>query len=120
MGIVIPNPAIYLLPEFQDLAANLETTLSLPNALPHGAYAEPTSDGFLLFLPSCEETPTDCRLQPLPCPPSSLHVHSCPSACSTAHAAQLSQMAFCFSCMHACIDSRGWLLQQVVCVWCMP
>ena len=52
MGIVIPNPAIYLLPEFQDLAAGLSTTLSLPNLLPHGAFTEPTSDGFLLYLPS--------------------------------------------------------------------
>jgi hypothetical protein len=54
VGIVIPNPAIWLLPEFQDLAATLSTTLSLPNLLPHGAYVTPTSDGFLLNLPSCE------------------------------------------------------------------
>ena len=52
VGIVIPNPAIWLLPQFQDLAATLSTTLSLPNLLPHGAFAEPTSDGFLLWLPS--------------------------------------------------------------------
>lgn len=44
---------VWLLPEFQDLAATLSTTLSLPNLLPHGAYATPTSDGFLLNLPSC-------------------------------------------------------------------
>ena len=52
VGVVIPNPSIYLLPEFQDLAAGLSTTLSLPNLLPHGAYATPTSDGFLIYLPS--------------------------------------------------------------------
>ena len=56
VGIVIPNPAIWLLPEFQDLAMSLSTTLSLPNdaSLLHGAYVEPTSDGFLIQLPSCE------------------------------------------------------------------
>ena len=56
VGIVIPNPAIWLLPEFQDLATSLSTTLSLPNdaSLLHGAYVEPTSDGFLIQLPSCE------------------------------------------------------------------
>ena len=54
VGIVIPNPAIWLLPAFQDFAAGLSTTLSLPNLLPHGAYATPTSDGFLIYLPSGE------------------------------------------------------------------
>jgi hypothetical protein len=57
VGIVIPNPAIWLLPQFQDLAAGLSTTLSLPNLLPHGAFAEPTSDGFLLWLPSGARLP---------------------------------------------------------------
>ena len=53
VGIVIPNPAVWLLPEFQDLAAGISTTLSLPNLLPHGAFVTPTSDGFLLSLPTC-------------------------------------------------------------------
>ena len=53
VGIVIPNPVVWLLPEFQDLAAGITTTLSLPNLLPHGAFVTPTSDGFLLSLPTC-------------------------------------------------------------------
>ncbi|BDA49049.1 hypothetical protein COCOBI_13-1590 [Coccomyxa sp. Obi] len=52
IGIVIPNPIVWLLPEFQDLAATITTTLSLPNLLPHGAFVTPTSDGFLLNLPT--------------------------------------------------------------------
>ncbi|CAL8462830.1 g2364 [Coccomyxa elongata] len=52
IGIVIPNPIVWLLPEFQDLAASITTTLSLPNLLPHGAFVTPTSDGFLLNLPT--------------------------------------------------------------------
>lgn len=52
VGIVIPNPVVWLLPEFQDLAASVTTTLSLPNLLPHGAFVTPTSDGFLLSLPT--------------------------------------------------------------------
>lgn len=39
-------------PDFQDLAAGITTTFSLPNLLPHGAFVTPTSDGFLLSLPT--------------------------------------------------------------------
>ncbi len=53
MGIVIPNAAAWLLPEFQDLAQVLEHTLDLPTILPHGARIDPTADGFLLWLPTC-------------------------------------------------------------------
>lgn len=53
VGIVIPNAAAWLLPEFQDLANALEHTLDLPTILPHGARIDPTADGFLLWLPTC-------------------------------------------------------------------
>ncbi|EIE26350.1 hypothetical protein COCSUDRAFT_58887 [Coccomyxa subellipsoidea C-169] len=52
VGIVIPNAAAWLLPEFQDLAQVLEHTLDLPTILPHGARIDPTADGFLLWLPT--------------------------------------------------------------------
>jgi hypothetical protein len=42
-----------LRPSSQDLANVLEHTLDLPTILPHGARVDPTSDGFLLWLPSC-------------------------------------------------------------------
>ena len=51
---MIPNPAMWLLPEFQDLAAGLATTLSLPDNLLHGAFVTPTGDGFLINMPTCE------------------------------------------------------------------
>ncbi len=54
VGIVIPNPANWLLPEFQDLEMTLSTTLSLPDSLLHGAFVTPTSDGLLINMPSCE------------------------------------------------------------------
>ena len=57
MGIVIPNAAAWLLPEFQDLANVLEHTLDLPTILPHGARVDPTADGFLLWLPTCARLP---------------------------------------------------------------
>lgn len=57
VGIVIPNPAQWLLPEFQDLAAGLATTLSLPDTLLHGAFVTPTGDGFLINMPTCEALP---------------------------------------------------------------
>ncbi len=38
----------------QDLANVLEQTLDLPSILPHGARVDPTSDGFLIWLPTCE------------------------------------------------------------------
>ncbi len=52
IGIVVPNPSVWLLPEFQDLAESLSTTLSLPASLTHGATTAPTSDGFLINLPT--------------------------------------------------------------------
>ena len=57
VGIVIPNPAMWLLPEFQDLAAGLSTSLSLPDNLLHGAFVTPTGDGFLINMPTCEAPP---------------------------------------------------------------
>lgn len=62
---MIPNPVVWLLPEFQDLASSLTTTLSLPNLVPHGAFVTPTSDGFLLFLPS--SAPLPMQTSDLPC-----------------------------------------------------
>lgn len=38
----------------QDVANALEHTLDLPSILPHGVRVDPTADGFLLQLPSCE------------------------------------------------------------------
>lgn len=32
----------------------LEHTLDLPSILPHGARVDPTADGFLIWLPTCE------------------------------------------------------------------
>lgn len=54
VGIVIPNPSTWLLPEFQDLASALERTLMLPpnGQLSNGVSLQPDSDGFLIFLPS--------------------------------------------------------------------
>jgi hypothetical protein len=54
VGIVIPNPGQWLLPEFQDLGRTLQTTLQLPPdaTIGHGISLEPTSDGFLIWLPS--------------------------------------------------------------------
>ena len=52
VGVVVPSPAAWLLPEFQDLSSRLTTTLDLPAYLPHGVTAEPTGDGFLIWLPS--------------------------------------------------------------------
>ena len=56
VGIVIPNPAQWLLPEFQDIGRTLQTTLQLPPdaTIGHGFTLEPTSDGFLISLPSSE------------------------------------------------------------------
>ena len=73
----------------QDLANTLEHTLDLPTILPHGARIDPTSDGFLLWLPSCacsspvhQGCPACNRLQAqlTSCePPRALHV-LCPPA----------------------------------------
>ncbi len=52
VGIVVPSPAAWLLPELQDEAHALTTTLDLPAVVGHGASVEPTSDGLLIWLPS--------------------------------------------------------------------
>ena len=54
VGIVIPNIAQWLLPELQDLAKTLETTLQLPPdaTIGHGLTLEPTGDGILISLPT--------------------------------------------------------------------
>ena len=41
----------------QDVAQALEQTLDLPSILPHGARVDPTTDGFLLWLPSSVSLP---------------------------------------------------------------
>ena len=56
VGIVVPNAASWLLPDFADLfGPSLNATLRLPGpgaGLPAGARAEPDSDGFVIWLPS--------------------------------------------------------------------
>ncbi len=54
VGIVIPNIAQWLLPELQDLAKTLQTTLQLPPdaTIGHGLTLEPTGDGILISLPT--------------------------------------------------------------------
>jgi hypothetical protein len=52
VGVVVPAAAAWVLPELQDMARTLTTTLDLPFELVHGISAEPTSDGFLIYLPS--------------------------------------------------------------------
>ena len=52
VGVVVPSPAAWLLPEFQDLSARLTSTLDLPALAGNGITAEPTGDGFLLWLPT--------------------------------------------------------------------
>ena len=42
----------------QDVATALESTLDLPSILPHGARVDPTADGFLIWLPTCESPPS--------------------------------------------------------------
>ena len=53
MGIVIPNPGQWLLPELQDIGRTLQTTLQLPPdaTIGHGFTLQPTSDGLLINLP---------------------------------------------------------------------
>lgn len=53
VGIVIPNPAQWLLPELQDIGRTLQTTLQLPPdaTIGHGFTLQPTSDGLLINLP---------------------------------------------------------------------
>ena len=49
---MVPSPAAWLLPEFQDLSSQLTVTLDLPELVPHGLTTEPTGDGFLIWLPA--------------------------------------------------------------------
>lgn len=57
VGVVVPSPAAWLLPEFQDLSSQLTTTLDLPEVVGSGVSAEPTGDGFLIWLPSSAFAP---------------------------------------------------------------
>ncbi|KAK9836033.1 hypothetical protein WJX81_007709 [Elliptochloris bilobata] len=52
VGIVIPNAAAWLLPDFQELGNALNMVVDMPTILPHGTRIDTTSDGFLLWLPS--------------------------------------------------------------------
>ena len=54
VGIVIPNIGQWLLPELQDLAKTLQTTLQLPPdaTIGHGFTLEPSSDGLLITFPT--------------------------------------------------------------------
>jgi len=54
VGIIIPNPGQWLLPEFQDIGRTLQTTLQLPPdaTIGHGFTLQPTSDGLLISMPS--------------------------------------------------------------------
>ena len=59
MGIVIPSPGEWLLPELQDIAKTLQTTLQLPPdaTIGHGITLEPSSDGILISLPTGARLP---------------------------------------------------------------
>ena len=48
----------------QDVATALESTLDLPSILPHGARVDPTADGFLIWLPTCEGPPSSPEFRP--------------------------------------------------------
>ena len=61
---MIPNAAAWLLPEFYDLANALNMVVDMPSILPHGTRIDTTSDGFLIWLPSCAHGPR-CLLWPL-------------------------------------------------------
>ena len=54
VGIVIPNIGQWLLPELQDIAKTLQTTLQLPPdaTIGHGSTLEPPSDGLLITFPT--------------------------------------------------------------------
>ena len=54
VGIVIPNIGQWLLPELQDIAKTLQTTLQLPPdaTIGHGFTLEPSSDGLLITFPT--------------------------------------------------------------------
>ena len=51
---MIPSPGEWLLPELQDIAKTLQTTLQLPPdaTIGHGITLEPSSDGILISLPT--------------------------------------------------------------------
>eukprot|EP00884_Botryococcus_braunii_P013910 jgi/Botrbrau1/2251/Bobra.101_2s0076.1 len=55
VGIVIPNPVAWLLPEFVSMASEFQTTIRLPiggKTAPPGTSISRTSDGFVIWLPS--------------------------------------------------------------------
>eukprot|EP00884_Botryococcus_braunii_P013932 jgi/Botrbrau1/2253/Bobra.101_2s0077.1 len=57
VGIVIPNPVAWLLPEFVEMGNDIQTVLRIPSpgsGAPLGARISPTSDGFLIWLPSIQ------------------------------------------------------------------
>ena len=54
MGIVIPNIVAYLIPELVDVLKTVSTTVVPLTELPHGFRLDPTSDGFLIWLPTSE------------------------------------------------------------------
>ena len=59
VGIVIPNPIAWLLPEIIDIGNGISATLDLPAAgvtAPAGARVTSTSDGFVIWLPSIQPT----------------------------------------------------------------
>ena len=59
VGIVIPNPIAWLLPEIIDIGSGISATLDLPAAgvtAPAGARVTSTSDGFVIWLPSIQPT----------------------------------------------------------------
>ena len=80
---MVPNAAAWLLPEFYDLANALNMVVDMPSILPHGTRIDTTSDGFLIWLPSCAHGPC-CLLLPLT---------SCWQATSQAHAAGITGMS---------------------------
>ena len=59
VGIVIPNPIAWLLPELIDAGADLKATIDLPlggKTAPAGAKVSATSDGFVVWLPAIQPT----------------------------------------------------------------
>ena len=59
VGIVVPNPVAWLLPEIIDIGNGISATLELPAAginAPAGARVTSTSDGFVIWLPSIQPT----------------------------------------------------------------
>ena len=59
VGIVIPNPIAWLLPELMELGDGLRATIDLPiggKSAPAGAKVSANSDGFVIWLPSIQPT----------------------------------------------------------------